>query len=142
MIQSFYQTRTVTDDTMTAQIPNPSRTAHACTHEEFIKTGVTPSSVTQRKWTMTDLTHLTDYFQKDSCGHACTCTREKFTCYCVKSVKSVKCHKRGVDTVQRETGNSNRGTEGFWKSFAYVRLYVRVIFLIFYCSSVPLFLWT
>ena len=49
MIQSFYQTRTVTDDTMTAQIPNPSRTAHACTHEEFIKTGVTPSPVTERE---------------------------------------------------------------------------------------------
>ena len=100
MIQSFYQTKTVTGDAVTAQIPNPSRTAHACTHEEFIKTGVTPSPVTQRKWTMTDLTHLTDCFQKDSCVHTRTCTREKFTYYCVKSVKSVKCHKREVDSGQ------------------------------------------
>jgi len=54
MIPSFYQIKTVTGDAVTAQIPNPSRTAHACTHEEFIKTGVTPSPVTQRKWTVSE----------------------------------------------------------------------------------------
>ena len=45
MIQSFYQTKTVTDDAVTAQIPNSSRT---CTHVRitFQNIGVTPSSVT------------------------------------------------------------------------------------------------
>ena len=117
MTQTFYQTKTVTDDTVTAQIPNSSRT---CTHVRitFQNIGVTPSSVTKRKWTMTDLTHLTDYFQKDSCVRAPVRTRdnslESTVQYCPLSRR-----KSVTDTVD---------TDVFRKPFAYLRTYVRVKF--------------
>ena len=45
-----------------------------------------------------------------------------------------------MSTIQKENGNSNRGTEGFWKTSAYVRMCTRNLFdfLLFLRYSVTL----
>ena len=74
MIQSFYQTRTVTDDAVTAQIPNSSRT---CTHVRitFQNIGVTPSSVTKRE--VDTGQYRTVLLGKNLRVRAPVCTRDK-----------------------------------------------------------------